>query len=69
MIIYVSMILIAIAFAYVAQKMESKNKVVYYVMASLSALPFFVVSAFRYDVGTDYFYRYMYDYLQMKNVL
>lgn len=57
------MILISIIFLIIAEKMEKKElKVLMYILA---VVPFFVVSALRYDVGTDYLKRYVYDYNRM----
>lgn len=63
MIVYLIMLVISIIFLVLAQKTENKKlKIVYYI---LTALPFFLVSAFRYDVGTDYITRYTYDFITM----
>lgn len=63
MIVYILMLLISILFIYISQKQTKKwAKILCYIMA---AMPFFIVSAFRYDVGTDYLYRYTNDYNRM----
>ena len=63
MIVYVFMLAISILFLVLAQKTEKKKqKILYYVLAGL---PFFIVSAFRYNVGTDYVRRYTYDFSTM----
>ena len=63
MIVYILMLLISILFIYISQKQTKKwAKILCYIMA---AMPFFIVSAFRYDVGTDYIKRYTYDYNRM----
>lgn len=60
MIVYIVMLLISIIFIFLASKLTKKwQKVICYILASL---PFFLVSAFRYGVGTDYGKRYMYSY-------
>lgn len=60
MAIYITMLLISIISLVAAGKVQKKwQKITLYV---LSAMPFFIVSAFRYDVGTDYLKRYWYDY-------
>lgn len=60
MIIYISMLLISIIFILLSNKFNKKwQKVICYILA---ALPFFLVSAFRYDLGTDYGKRYMHSY-------
>ena len=63
MIVYLIMLVLSILFLLLAQKTTNKKlKILYYI---LSALPFFLVSAFRYDVGTDYITRYTYDFNTM----
>lgn len=63
MIVYILMLLISILFIYISQKQTKKwTKILCYIMATM---PFFIVSAFRYDVGTDYLYRYTNDYNRM----
>ena len=60
MIVYILMLLISILFLFISTKVEKKwVKIICYI---LSGLPFFLVSALRYDVGTDYLRRYNYDY-------
>lgn len=56
MIIYILMLLLALLFSFIATK--TKNKKLRIVLPIFSAIPFAVVSAIRYDVGTDYLYRY-----------
>ena len=63
MIVYLIMLVLSILFLLLAERTEKKKlKILYYI---LSALPFFLVSAFRYDVGTDYITRYTYDFNTM----
>lgn len=58
--IYITMIALAILFSYLFSKTDKKiNKIIYSI---LSMLPFIIVSAIRYDVGTDYFFRYVPNY-------
>lgn len=38
------------------------SKFFLFVLAFLAFTPFFLISALRYDVGTDYMFRYVYDY-------
>ena len=65
MIVYICMLLISILFLYLASKTSKKGKkIICYVMAILL---FFVVSAIRYDVGTDYLNRYDGDYRKIGN--
>lgn len=60
MTIYIPMLIISLLFSFLSQKVKSKK--VYILMAVMSALPFAIVSSIRYDVGTDYLYRYVNDY-------
>ncbi len=56
MIVYIVMLLISLTFLVIAQKVEKKPiKIILYILA---VIPFFAVSACRYDVGTDYLNRY-----------
>lgn len=65
MIVYICMLLISILFLYLASKTSKKGKkIICYVMA---ILPFFAVSAIRYDIGTDYLNRYDGDYRKIGN--
>lgn len=60
MIVYILMLLISILFIFISTKADKKwKKIICYILAGL---PFFLVSALRYDVGTDYLRRYNYDY-------
>ena len=54
------MLLISVLFAELYSR--RKNEKYKYLYMLLSTLPFFLVSALRYDVGTDYFYRYVPDF-------
>jgi len=56
MIIYILMLLISLLFSFVAKKTENTKS--RKILAVTSAIPFAIVSAIRYDVGTDYLYRY-----------
>lgn len=63
MIIYIIMLLITIIFLISTEKVKKKwLKILMYILA---VFPLFAVSAFRYDVGTDYLKRYVYDYNRM----
>ena len=65
MYIYVLMLLISLIFIMLYEKCEKKvTKVLF---AILAVLPFFIISALRYDVGTDYFYRYVPDFNNIMN--
>lgn len=57
MYIYLMMLAISLLFCYLAE--DVKNKKIKIILKILSAVPFFIISAIRYDVGTDYFYRYV----------
>lgn len=59
MIVYSTMFIISILFAYESTKLNGIRKKILFFM---SALCFIVVSALRYDVGTDYFFRYVPDF-------
>lgn len=61
--VYIIMLLISLLFIYLSEKNRKKSlKIIFYIAA---AIPFILVSALRYDVGTDYFYRYVPNYNQM----
>ena len=62
MIVYLLMLMISIFFASFIKRKKSINDKVAIV---LSAIPFFIVSAIRYDVGTDYMFRYTRDYMHI----
>ena len=65
MIVYFLMVIISLCFIILAEKVEKKKfKVLLYVLA---VLPFFLVSAFRFDLGTDYTRRYVKDYNKLVN--
>lgn len=61
---YIIMLVFSIAMLLIAEKFKEKKiiKIIAYVLSGLS---FFVVSAIRYDVGTDYLFRYAPDYINM----
>lgn len=64
MIIYLVGDILSIFFSYLYMKEDkSKKKVLYFI---LSLLPFLIISCIRYDVGTDYTYRYYTDYNRLK---
>lgn len=60
MIIYIVMIVISLCFLLVAERTERKT--VRNTLYVLAVIPFFLVSAFRFDLGTDYTKRYVHDY-------
>lgn len=63
MIVYITMLLISILFIFIGNKLSRKwQKVICYILASL---PFFLVSAFRHNLGTDYGKRYVYTFNEM----
>lgn len=65
MIVYIVMLIISIIFMIIATKVKKKwQKCSCYIMAFL---PFFLVSALRYDLGTDYLRRYNFDYHRIAN--
>ena len=61
---YILMLIFSISMICLADKFE-KNKKIKILLYTLSGMSFFIVSAIRYDVGTDYFYRYAPDYISM----
>lgn len=65
MIVYLVMYFLSIAIAYSSKllKDDKKRKMIFI----LSAVPFIIVSAIRYDVGTDYMSRYFSNYLTIAN--
>lgn len=60
MAVYIIMLIISVFFASCAAKIKHKTEYrrAYRIYAVLSCLPFFIVSAIRYEVGTDW---YIYD--------
>ena len=63
-ITYILMLLFSVVMLLIAQKFK-ENKMIKIIAYVLSALSFFAVSALRYDVGTDYLFRYAPDYIKM----
>lgn len=59
------MIAISILFAILESKENNKIRKIIYKICII--IPFFIVSAIRYDVGTDYMYRYVPNYLTILN--
>ena len=57
------MLIISVVFCYLSEKVENKKAKIF--LQILSALPFFIVSAIRYDVGTDYLTRYAGEHQKM----
>lgn len=66
MIIYIVSLLLTLLFSFTAI-VNKNNKKVYIIFALLSMLPLLLVSALRYDVGTDYSFRYAPDYINIAN--
>ena len=65
MLIYVlSLLLTLILMSLAIKNKDNKN---YKILIILSVIPFLFISAFRYDVGTDYFYRYAPNYITIAN--
>ena len=54
------MTLISLLFVYLSTKTENKKVKISFEI--LAAIPFFVISAIRYKVGTDYTFRYVGDF-------
>lgn len=61
---YILMLTFSIAMMLIAQKYKEK-KIIRIGAYILGGLSFFLVSAIRYDVGTDYLLRYAPDYIKM----
>lgn len=64
MFIYLFGFLISLLFLWLAQK-KAKTEKTKIIFILLAVLPLFLLSALRYDVGTDYIKRYTNDYLAM----
>lgn len=60
MIVYVLMLVLSIFFLILEKK--TKKKWIKIMCCIMAIMPFFIVSAFRYDLGTDYTRRYVFDY-------
>ena len=60
MIVYVLMLILSILFLVLEKK--AKKRWIKILCCIMAVMPFFVVSAFRYDLGTDYTRRYVLDY-------
>lgn len=60
MIVYIIMITSALILAFIEEKTE--NKKLKWLFVILTAIPFIIVSSIRYDVGTDYLFRYVPNY-------
>ncbi len=65
MIVYIGMLIISLVFAIFASKTDKKRNQILFMV--LSFIPFFLVSAIRYNVGTDYWYRYVPNYKTIAN--
>lgn len=63
MSIYILMFVYAVLFSFLA--MKQKRKAGRIVCTVLATIPFILVSSIRYDVGTDYLFRYVPDYLNI----
>ena len=64
MYIYIITFLLTIALIRLAEN-KAKSPKVKTTLLVLAIVPMFLVSAFRYNVGTDYDKRYAYDYYQL----
>lgn len=64
MLVYIVMLVFSIVMLFIAEKFKEKKviKIGAFILAGLS---FFIVSAIRYDLGTDYIRRYAEDYIKM----
>lgn len=62
--IYIITLIISLLLSYASIKVSDKR--IKHLLQILSAIPFFIISAIRYDVGTDYLYRYRADFEYIK---
>ena len=60
MIVYILMLVLSILFLILEKR--AKKRWIKILCCIMAVMPFFVVSAFRYDLGTDYTRRYVFDY-------
>lgn len=67
--IYIIMLIISLFFAYLYMKNSKyeNKKSRFLIFTILCSLPFFIISAIRYDVGTDYLYRYVPEFYKLTN--
>ncbi len=65
MIIYVSMLIISLLCAYLSRKVKNTKLQKVFVIGMI--IPFIIVSSIRYEVGTDYNYRYVNDFYSISN--
>lgn len=65
MSVYICMLIISIVFTFLFTK--SKKKITKIIFGILAILPFVAVSSVRYNVGTDYFFRYAPNYDIIRN--
>lgn len=61
MIIYIGMLLLSILLTYLFKN----NVKLTFCKIMLAMMPFFIISAIRFDVGTDYLFRYLPDYFYL----
>lgn len=64
MLVYFIMLIFSITMIYISEK-HCKNKKLKILLFICSGLSFFIVSAIRYDVGTDYLNRYVGDFIKI----
>ncbi len=68
MAVYISATIMSVAISILSVYAKKKgNKLFFYILAVLAILPLFCVSAFRYNVGTDYPYTYTKRFLWRAN--
>ncbi len=63
MSIYILMFAYSVFFSFLAVK--QKRRIAKIICTILASIPFILISAIRYDVGTDYLFRYVPDYLKI----
>lgn len=64
MYVYLIGVLLSLMLSFIGCKMKNKKHAL--VFKFLSILPFFLISAFRYNVGTDYDFRYVSSFYYLK---
>lgn len=65
MITYIIMLIISMTLSSLYMKAKDKKSKIIFAICSM--IPFIVVAGWRYDVGTDYMYRYVPDYINILN--
>lgn len=64
MYIYIIMLIVSLLFCYLSEKIKNKKAKICFQV--LSIIPFLVISAIRYNVGTDYSSRYAGEFVKIR---